>query len=893
MSTSITWNGVSYSVPASGEVGWPALSSFLIALGNTAQATTFQKFGARIATTTPVTVVAATDCAVITNLGAAGAVAVNLPAGVDGQVFAVVDGKGDAHTNNITITPFGANTIDNAGSLVINSDYGAAIFIFKTTNWAVLSRPSVTLPAGAVTQDAVALWNADGSLRNSKLKVDDTGATAATATTFAIAQTGNRTVTVQDATDTLVGRATTDTLTNKTLTLPVIASISNSGTVTLPSGPETLVGRATTDTLTNKTLTSPAITTPTGLVKGDVGLGNVDNTSDATKNAASVTLTNKDIDGGTASNTSRITIPKAATATLAALIRKQGTLVYDTTLNQLKSDDGTNLNAIGGGSGELNYIANPNDAANWSTTGANGPTGATTSTAGDLPLSNFTTAIKLTSATAAGAEASNYFSYSFTTGASEAVKTKVEFWVRTGTNFLGSEWTVSVYAGATRQSLTTDSSAVTFIPAANNKFTTYFDAAASTAYTVRFARTVNAGTNAGVLNIANVIVGTGIQPQSAAVGRWVLFTPTGSWITNTVYSGAYRQVGSDMQVRVMVATSNTPTNVNLTVNMPTGFTIDTSVLFDVTASHYPDLGRATAWFTGAATQSYDAIVAYNTTTSVQLGLPGPAGSFNLSGQNLNVTQPNTFAAGDGVDMFWQVPIAEWAGSATTSLGQNTTEYVASTTGTWDAAAVGANSVYGPAGAPITGSLTAARTKVVTFSSPIQATDRVALQYQDGTSGAWVDQCDSPRPSTASASVAFGGYISAAPVGGTSATVTFNQFSLAGTIYNTTTGAVNWDSTTVPAWRVVKTSPGQAVGFAGATPTASGLAPAGIFAVGVPNVMQLQPASTPTNPSSSAEGNVYLKGGKLIFQYNDAGTVRWKYLDLTGTGVTWVHTTSAP
>jgi hypothetical protein len=47
------------------------------------------------------------------------------------------------------------------------------------------------------------------------------------------------------------------------------------------------------ETLTNKTLTSPAITTPTGIVKGDVGLGNVDNTSDATKNAASATLTNK------------------------------------------------------------------------------------------------------------------------------------------------------------------------------------------------------------------------------------------------------------------------------------------------------------------------------------------------------------------------------------------------------------------------------------------------------------------------------------------------------------------------------------------------------------------------------------------------------------------------
>lgn len=52
---------------------------------------------------------------------------------------------------------------------------------------------------------------------------------------------------------------------------------------------------AATVTLTNKTLTSPVINTPTGIVKGDVGLGNVDNTSDSTKWAATATLTNKRI----------------------------------------------------------------------------------------------------------------------------------------------------------------------------------------------------------------------------------------------------------------------------------------------------------------------------------------------------------------------------------------------------------------------------------------------------------------------------------------------------------------------------------------------------------------------------------------------------------------------
>jgi len=42
-------------------------------------------------------------------------------------------------------------------------------------------------------------------------------------------------------------------LTNKTLTAPVISSISNTGTLTLPTSSDTLVGRATSDTLTNKT----------------------------------------------------------------------------------------------------------------------------------------------------------------------------------------------------------------------------------------------------------------------------------------------------------------------------------------------------------------------------------------------------------------------------------------------------------------------------------------------------------------------------------------------------------------------------------------------------------------------------------------------------------------
>ena len=52
----------------------------------------------------------------------------------------------------------------------------------------------------------------------------------------------------------VVGTTDTQTLTNKTLTAPVIATITNTGTLTLPTSTDTLVGKATTDTLTNKSL---------------------------------------------------------------------------------------------------------------------------------------------------------------------------------------------------------------------------------------------------------------------------------------------------------------------------------------------------------------------------------------------------------------------------------------------------------------------------------------------------------------------------------------------------------------------------------------------------------------------------------------------------------------
>lgn len=83
-------------------------------------------------------VVLSTDTVVIVNKTVGGATQVTLEAApATGRVIIVKDGKGDANSNNITISGNGKN-IDGAATLVINANYGTSRIIYNGTQWNVI-----------------------------------------------------------------------------------------------------------------------------------------------------------------------------------------------------------------------------------------------------------------------------------------------------------------------------------------------------------------------------------------------------------------------------------------------------------------------------------------------------------------------------------------------------------------------------------------------------------------------------------------------------------------------------------------------------------------------------------------------------------------------------------
>ena len=139
------------------------------------------------------------------------------------------------------------------------------------------------------------------------------------------------------------------------------------------------------------------------------------------------------------------------------------------------------------------------------------------------------------------------------------------------------------------------------------------------------------------------------------ISEWQSYTPTGSWTSNTTYTGKWRRLGDTAEVQVRLALSGAPTAASLTVNLPSGLVIDTSKLAGGTTQ--VELPNSDGSMRDDASYNGFSKAFYDSTTSVGIRSPSTATAHTLV--IVNSTTPITWAANDSIDVTFRVPIVGW------------------------------------------------------------------------------------------------------------------------------------------------------------------------------------------------------------------------------------------
>ncbi|WP_413581096.1 hypothetical protein [Bdellovibrio sp. HCB288] len=355
MAVNVVFNGVTYSIPTEGDTDWgPDLSSYFVSLANN----TLQKSGGNFFLTN--------ELNFGPNFGLRGAYfrssSTSNPAAVgfvrlgNGQLISWRNADNSA---DLSLQVDAGNNLNfNGASLSVGGTPVQPELTFNDTSTIDLDKTAgiVTAEIKALSIDNSLISNA-AAIAYSKLNLSnsmmdsDVAANADIALSKLAALTASKVV-ISNASGVLTDSTITSTelswLSGLTTNVESALSSLNASVVALGTN------KADVSALSAHIADNA---NPHAVTKTQVGLGNVDNTSDVTKNAAAVVLTNKDIDGGVASNTRRITLPKDTKANLDALTRKAGTVVYGTDTGKPYYDDGLNLKLIGSGSGgSVNYV---------------------------------------------------------------------------------------------------------------------------------------------------------------------------------------------------------------------------------------------------------------------------------------------------------------------------------------------------------------------------------------------------------------------------------------------------------------------------------------------------------------------------------------------------------
>lgn len=527
----------------------------------------------------------------------------------------------------------------------------------------------------------------------------------------------------------LIDDSSTQTVTNKTINASnnSISNISNSNVsagagiemskletltaekmiVTNPSGVITTIGTTAIEaghlsgvtsaiqTQLDAKASTSSLTTHSSATTGVHGVsGNIVGTTDTQA------LTNKDFDGGTASNSSRITVPKNTLTNLQSLTRKQGTIVFDTTSNKPYYDDGTNLKPVGSGSGgAINFITDGDAEAAQILSGYTSssvgtrPAGTQSAGASNLTLSQTTssplsgTQSFLISKAAANAQGQNA-SISFTVDPAYRTKSlniSFDYILNSGTFQAGNNFgstqdsdlicyiydvTNSTYIEPSSFRLLSNSTTI------SDKFSANFQTSATgTSYRL-ILHVATTSASAWAIKCENFSVSPSNYVYGSVVTDWQSYTPTLNNITlgtGGYVEGQWRRVGDSMEIQSTISLGTGGAFSGIAGHsLPSGYSVDYSKL---TSQDNNDvaIGVATGFDSSAAT--YYPFVAEFTAARTQIEWAAP-----LSTGGVTATVPWTWAVNDSVKSTVKVPISGWSSSVQLSDSADTRVTAANASG---------------------------------------------------------------------------------------------------------------------------------------------------------------------------------------------------------------------
>lgn len=573
-----------------------------------------------------------------------------------GDLLLGIDGSDNLVFNGQILPNASAGEFSDAGFRVYNSSDTTKKVSFDISGLTGASTRSIIFPDYDVDLGALVNQNINANAAIDYSKLNLAGNITNTDITASAGISLSKLATL--ATGRALGTNGSGVITSTTTTAVELGRLSGVGSA--------VCGISDACTLTNKTLTSPL-----GILKGDVGLGNVDNTSDATKNSAAVTLSNKTltepvIDIGVL--TEQSSDPSTPSSGKKKLYAKDDGKLYTKNSSGLVIEVGS-----GSGEGGINFITNSNaetDASDWNVyadAAAATPVDGTGGTAHVTLTRNTSNPLRGTGDFLFHKDAVNRqgegFSTDFNVDYQDTENTSKQIYITfdyvTGSSFTQGDALLFIkdLSGNLITPKCNDGTNTLIKSSTPNRMTCVFD-------TVSGHRSYRLIGHVATTNATDWDVWFDTVKAEPTVGlpgfiheETKSATCTSSWTANTTTTCKVTRYGSWAEIEFSNTLTGAPTAANLTFNLPSGMVIDTTKLTGIPATSFYIDGSTSA---NRALTSVRLFPYYASSTSVGAAYVGTATA--ASQIAVSATAPVTWASGDIVTVKIKVPISGWVAS---------------------------------------------------------------------------------------------------------------------------------------------------------------------------------------------------------------------------------------